>query len=994
MTCPGQEVCLAVGATTSGGGDVVESLDGGSAWTVVGTASYPLYAVSSASESYCVAVGGSGGWGGQGTTGVILTQSSLDATFSAVSVPSGVGALQGIDCPTTSGCYATGEDASTGYDDDIAEGNLSSWSLATSVTISGDNYLLLFGMQCTSSTTCITDGQSYYGPVFASTSNSWSSYSAHYNNPVPQSFQQGISCADATFCLGVGLAYFYSGPVGVLSTNWSSDETANPASSSGRMEAYGVICVSDSVCGMVGTSVPYPDSDPPNESPGVIYTTTNANSSSPNWNSDSVPSVTEQLYGITCSSGVTCLAVGEDSSSQALVLIDDGDALTPPDDGPSDTPSNPKTFTGGHNNASPGSTCRCSSSPGEPVDAATGDYYTSDTDLAIPTYGPALSFTRTYDSLSAQSETTPGPLGYGWTDNYSAHLLFNDPAAGDVTVVQDDGAQSTFFPPVDNSCVAPYEGPGTSGTYCVPPDVTASLMYSSATSTYSLTYHPYEQWSFNSSGQLTAITDADGESVTIGYNTPAPGTGACPSSAGSCLTVTAASGRALTIGWSGSGDSGEITSVTDPLGRSYNYAYDPTYHNLTSVTDPRGEVTSYIYDTSNSNANLRHDLTEVVSPNAETGGPDAGDDLVTTYDSVGRVLTQTDPMGHETQFNYTSMAGPGGNGDGTVVVTDPDGFETAYQFNANVLVDKTVGYGGSSPSTTSYTINSSTQLTEGIIDGDGNGTSYTYDPYGNVTTVTDPLGNVSSASFNSFDEPVCSAHPEQPSPCSSLSPPAAIPAGTTTITPPSSAPPLGVTYREYDSDGNLIWTSTGVYAPNGATLNATRTSYFLYAGEHVTLSGVQDSCGATPPSTSLPCVSIDPDGVVTQLAYDSGGDLTSSSTPDGNAGGELSTTTYTYDADGERTSVTSPDGNLSGANAANYTTTFTYNADGQLTQSTQGAGNGATVVPRTITLGYDADGNETTRTESYSASYVAATTASSSSSSSAQPQLAGGNPSR
>ena len=37
------------------------------------------------------------------------------------------------------------------------------------------------------------------------------------------------------------------------------------------------------------------------------------------------------------------------------------------------------------------------------------------------------------------------------------------------------------------------------------------------------------------------------------------------------------------------------------------------------------------------------------------------------------------------------------------------------------------------------------------------------------------------------------------------------------------------------------------------------------------------------PSTSLACATIDADGVVTQLAYDSDGDLTSSSTPDGNA---------------------------------------------------------------------------------------------------------------
>jgi len=46
------------------------------------------------------------------------------------------------------------------------------------------------------------------------------------------------------------------------------------------------------------------------------------------------------------------------------------------------------------------------------------------------------------------------------------------------------------------------------------------------------------------------------------------------------------------------------------------------------------------------------------------------------------------------------------------------------------------------------------------------------------------------------------------------------------------------------------------------------------------------TCTNTPPTTTLPCATINADGVVTQLTYNSQGDLTQSSTPDGNAGGE------------------------------------------------------------------------------------------------------------
>ncbi|MGH3303503.1 MAG: hypothetical protein ACRDOK_17855 [Streptosporangiaceae bacterium] len=99
--------------------------------------------------------------------------------------------------------------------------------------------------------------------------------------------------------------------------------------------------------------------------------------------------------------------------------------------------------------------------------------------------------------------------------------------------------------------------------------------------------------------------------------------------------------------------------------------------------------------------------------------------------------------------------------------------------------------------------------------------------------------------------------------------------------------------------------------------------------------------------------------MVTQLAYNAQGDLTSSSTPDGN-GSELATTTYTYGGDGEQLTTVAPEGNLSGANAGNYTTTTAWNADGKKTSVTQGNGTGYTDTPRTTSYGYDANGNQTT----------------------------------
>ena len=632
--------------------------------------------------------------------------------------------------------------------------------------------------------------------------------------------------------------------------------------------------------------------------------------------------------------------------------------------------------TGGGGGISPGS-CTCKS--GDPIDTASGDFTESATDAALPTYGPSLPFSRTYDATSAQAQaasSTPGPLGYGWTDNWDTSLSLNSDygttVSGDVTLTQSNGAEALFVPPVSGSCQAPYTGPGSSGTYCKLPRVLGSLAYNSGSSTYTLVEHPNTTYTFNSSGQLTSIADPDGATESLAYSSPSPGSGHCPSGAGSCETITSASGRTLTLGWSASGDSGTITSVTDPLARRTTYSYSSG--NLTSVTDPLGNVTSYSYDFSNSNADLKHDLLSVTKPNGQSGGPDAGDVTTNTFNSSGQVTSQSDPMGRVTSFDFSGMEPA--TLTGTVVVTDPDSNETAYTYNEGTLVQKVTGYGTSSAASTTYSVDASTLLDDSITNGDNQTTSYTYDADGNVVTKTNPLGKVWTYSYNSFDEVTCAAEPLAASPCSSLSPPSAVTAGTSTVTPPSSAPPKYVTYTEYDTDGNLIYQSTGDYAPGAGSASQSRTTYDLYNGQWVTLGSNTDSCGTSAPSAELACATIDPNAVVTQLVYNSAGDLTSKSTPDGNSGGELATTTYGYNTDGEQTSSVAQDGNLSGANAANYTTTKAYDDDGQVASVTVGGASGHTVVARKTSDTYDADGNRVSSMRSASPVLVGTTSGS------------------
>lgn len=972
--------CVAAGSTTdcwgSGTSGIVASTDDGSTWALQLWTAFELFGIDCPDATHCWAVDDING---------IVTTSNGGHTWVPLAPPNpAVDQYNDISCADDNHCVAVGSPGAVA----VTTNGGSTWTDRSSALPSALSSAKLNAVSCPSVAECFavtggniiesTDGgstwtqrfstttsQSYPDIACPSTSVCWAALGglvettdggtswtpATTPSSTPNTF--AVSCPTTSTCWALDSSYSNAILTNISQPGCSTTWCEQPLPSTMGNGPNALSCPTTTTCWVTG------------------FTSTGANTSAvtndagTTWQTYAVPSDTNYLSDISCPSSVVCFADGwsnADGGDAGLVIATN---VTQPEGGPLEV----SELIGGANPSEPCGECALAAIGlqrlvSDPVNTATGALDESYTDTNIPTFGPALGFTRSYDSGVAQTQATagaPGPLGYGWSDNWSMSLSFDDPSAGAVTVVQENGSQVAFSSPSGGICPLGTSSPGTPGSYCAPPRVTATLAQDPTSGDYTLTRMNGENFVFNTTGELISESDAAGNTLNISYAAPPPGSGSCPAAAITCETVTSASGRGLVIAFD---SAGLVTQVTDPLGRSWTYRYCQSGQNgcstgdLVAAVDPAGDTTTYTYDSANPITNLDHDLLSVVDPNQQPGGPDAGTQTTFNYGLGGRIIKVIEPQGRTTTFAYqgNNLAFSGG----ATLETDPDGNQNLDTYIDGALTGEQKGYGTSSPSTSSYQRDVSTLLPTQITDPDGHITTIVYDTAGNTLSVTDPDGRISTYAYNNFGERTCAADPQATQGCDQLTAPAPIPSGTTNLSLPSSATPAHVTFSEYDTAGNLIWTTASNYLPGGSTPDSTTTSYRLYPGESITLNGTRDSCRTAAPAPNLPCATIDPNGTVTQLSYDAAGDTTATSVPDGNTN-ETATTSRAFDADGEQTTTVAPLGNLPGANTAAYTTTTTYDAAGRTKIVTQGSAGPGTFA-RTTSYGYDADGNRTSVT--------------------------------
>ena len=577
----------------------------------------------------------------------------------------------------------------------------------------------------------------------------------------------------------------------------------------------------------------------------------------------------------------------------------------------------------------------------KPVNTATGNFWHSFDDLAIPGRGPGLGLSRTFNSLDT---TRDGWFGAGWASSYETFLT---PSVATATVMRANGTRVTF------------ENNG--GSWVAPPWAASTLVHN-GDGTWTFRCHAQDIYTFDSTGRLTAITDRNGYATTLSY----------PS--GTSTVVTDAAGRTLTFTFTGT----HVTSVTDSAtpARSLTYTYNGA-GDLTDVVDVGGGHWVFTYDGSHRMMTMRApkyfgDTTTTPSP-------------VTTnhYDAQGRIDWQSDELGRTTSLDYTTMPG-------STIVTDPKGNKVRYEYTYGILTEEERGYGLAGSSTWAYEFDPVSTATTKVTDPNGHEWSATYDADGNKLSGVDPLTRTSSATYNVFNEPLTvtdgknitttMTYDANGNLLSRSTPWVEGPQSTNQVTTyhyddgshpgdvTSMTDPAGKTWMyTYDSAGNRNTSAD----PLG---NTTRACYDSVGRPTAVISprGVAAgvTCATTPPAAHTTyftynaygdvLTSKDPLGHITTRTYDANRQPATLLDP------TSQTTTYTFDRAGQPTQTLRPDSTVTKTDfwgdgtikaqwdGANHHSDYAYDSQGRLTSITD-------PLSRVTSFGYDAAGNRTTK---------------------------------
>lgn len=386
-----------------------------------------------------------------------------------------------------------------------------------------------------------------------------------------------------------------------------------------------------------------------------------------------------------------------------------------------------------------------------PVNTATGNFWHTFIDVAVPGRGIPLSFNRTYNTLAAVNASSPAPLGYGWTHNYNASLVTDTGSS-----LTSGSTPTVVVARQENGSEARFTHGGSS--YHAAPRVRATLTKTTLTPpTWVLVRDETLTMTFDDTGRLIKLQDANQRATTLARSTPSTGL--------ERLTVTEPAGRTLLI--DSSTTTGLIHTVTDTSitpNRTVQFGYDTGNTRLQTVTDVAGRVTTFGYDS----ANLRR-LKTWRLPGYPTGTKGV---LENTYDSSHRVISQRDFDEQTTTYAYDHLVAgqtkistpPYSTTTGAAPIVNYDRYEwgllVEQRFAVGTSDESSVVYERNTPSSavtaTTHTSTGLSRKTTATYDSRGNKasetahfadatknrtTTYTYNSKNMVETITEPMAS-------------------------------------------------------------------------------------------------------------------------------------------------------------------------------------------------------------------------------------------------------------
>lgn len=461
----------------------------------------------------------------------------------------------------------------------------------------------------------------------------------------------------------------------------------------------------------------------------------------------------------------------------------------------------------------------------------------------------------------------------------------------------------------------------------------------------------YETWTYNATGQLLSHRRADGGIQTRAYYAA----GEIGGHLGDLKTVADPLGHLTTYTHS---PAGQVLTIKDVLNRTTTHAYTPGGRQF-RVTHPDATLRELDYD----------DFGNVIQITDELGHA-----TTYTYNEYQRVSSVTDPLARTTTYQYglSPSCSSCGYVDTLTRITYPSGrkIERTYD-DSGLLLTEIDGAGTAQAATTTLAYSASGELAS-QTDPLGQVTSYTYDLLRRRVTTTDPLNRQTTFSYDAVGNTLTTTRADGAVTTSSYD-------VRNRLATQTDAQGNVIAYS-YDPEGRLAtltdarsalttWTydlagrqtrktyADATYEANTYDAVGQRTLFRTPAG--ITLTCTYDQRGreltcdwndSTPNvarayDAASRLITLTTSGVVTHTyAYDVAGQLLSETTAPIALAPAAFTVAYTYDLDGRRTQLTYPDTD---------SVTYAYTARGQVASISAGG------PPPLATFAYDLDGRRT-----------------------------------